>query len=826
MVQGHVSRPNFGEGRQQPDRQMFFVNSRPCGLPQMAKIFNEVYKAYNLSQSPFVFANIVLDTNAYDVNVSPDKRTILLHDQEDLLETLRSSLTKLFDSQDHTVPQSQNLKQTLPHFKQLTVQQSIPANQDHDKDEPISVQGAEHSDNDSADEGPNGRSIGGLIESFATRDTEERSKRQYILERKRKGSDEVSKQKQKLVRRLTKAAESGVSPGSPGAYPNLDDLGTVEDPKQRAQRSDENRPETRSSTDEDHCVPSTTKLNDTTASTTPSPPTSSIVQNAYNRMRPRRISPEVAEVTVGDNTTTMVLGPTASELRTAKPEMGIIRGKSGASHTFSSSLKAFAAPGAGSVESYGEDEDDEEEDSQHDLESISQVDEVTSYNSDTQEITSKPVSIVSGSPESLEQDRLHEVTDEIGAIEDHEHPKDSSENGQDQESDEEYLDDVAKKRKDEARVAYLVQKAEEAAARPTEDNIHRAHSILKGGSSRKDTTRDLTQIIEASAMQIITKRRFLKASVNRMGSTKDASTAVRPVLPSTISPEDRLSLTVAKTDFLEMHIVGQFNLGFILALRSPFSSSFAEMRSNDLFVIDQHASDEKINFERLQRYTIMQTQRLVRPLPLDLTAIEEEVILENQEALEANGFGVSIDASSDRVGKRCHLVSLPMSQNTVFTLSDLEELIALLAENPPAQMSASGQHGKSIPRPTKIRKIFASRACRSSVMIGDPLTRKQMAAQVGRMGGIEKPWNCPHGRPTMRHVLDLGEWEGWLEDEGAGEGILEILRQWGCEVEQEDKGEEETRGEGKKRDGGDDGIGDDTDDEDDGSESSDGFNRK
>ncbi len=84
---------------------MFFVNSRPCSLPQVAKVFNEVYKSYNIAQSPFVFANIVLDTStytisistsladspdAYDVNVSPDKRTILLHDQSILLETLKA----------------------------------------------------------------------------------------------------------------------------------------------------------------------------------------------------------------------------------------------------------------------------------------------------------------------------------------------------------------------------------------------------------------------------------------------------------------------------------------------------------------------------------------------------------------------------------------------------------------------------------------------------------------------------------------------------------------------------------------------------------------
>ena len=71
-IQGHISRPVVGEGRQTPDRQMFFVNSRPCLLPQVAKAFNEVYKSYNVTQSAFIFADIKLDTNAYDVNVSPE----------------------------------------------------------------------------------------------------------------------------------------------------------------------------------------------------------------------------------------------------------------------------------------------------------------------------------------------------------------------------------------------------------------------------------------------------------------------------------------------------------------------------------------------------------------------------------------------------------------------------------------------------------------------------------------------------------------------------------------------------------------------------------
>jgi len=51
--------------------------------------------------------------------------------------------------------------------------------------------------------------------------------------------------------------------------------------------------------------------------------------------------------------------------------------------------------------------------------------------------------------------------------------------------------------------------------------------------------------------------------------------------------------------------------------------------------------------------------------------------------------------------------------------------------------------------------MFASRACRSSKMIGDALAEKEMYAIVHNLESVVDPWTCPHGRPTMRHVKEL-----------------------------------------------------------------------
>ena len=62
--------------------------------------------------------------------------------------------------------------------------------------------------------------------------------------------------------------------------------------------------------------------------------------------------------------------------------------------------------------------------------------------------------------------------------------------------------------------------------------------------------------------------------------------------------------------------------------------------------------------------------------------------------------------------------------------------------------------------------MFAMRACRSSIMVGKTLTMKQMERVVRHMGELDKPWNCPHGRPTMRHLFSMSGWNGWSEGEG------------------------------------------------------------
>ena len=792
-VLGHISRPASGEGRQTPDRQMFFVNSRPCGLPQISKAFNEVYKSYNGTQSPFIFANIELDTHWYDVNVSPDKRTILLHDQTRMLENLKTSLTDLFESQDYTVPISQLPAMQQPSYKQLTISRENRALSKTPHTPAESTEGEESeygssssrreqsTDDESAQKPFNpkfrrsavsresmsrDRDAVSLISNWVGRKAEDRvEKDPQPPKAPSETSDGLSKEKGNLIAKLSREGEEAhlveytsddrecsvaTSQGS-HASTYKRPIPVADFNQRMAEVQQEKGQSAKDSTPVDPEPPIPTLL-----SPTKSPASSSIFTSS---IRSQRAPAEIATITIGDHSVTSSIG-TPCPKRPRNENVSSTARTTKASQATETPLPSFgnrlsqrfAAPGTSQqIISSGEDSNDETQDAPPSPQLLGSSDHSVD-GAENEETVSEPAQNAPVVKEEADSTLLTSTADDDG----------------------EYIGEEEKKLREEARIQEMIKETETAALLPSQETAIRAKSLLKGGARKKDSTVSLVRSLDTSTAKIAGQVNALTNSL----SVYQLSTTVKTDDEGLDSEkaEEKLSLTISKSDFAKMKIIGQFNLGFILASRASESDEDGLAIANDLFIIDQHASDEKYNFERLQATTIVQSQRLVYPNILDLTALEEEIVIENISALETNGFIVIADQSGEaEVGKRCQLVSLPLSRETTFNVTDLEELLVLLTEHPPG----------SVPRPSKVRKMFAMRACRSSIMIGKTLTQTQMGKIVKHMGEIDKPWNCPHGRPTMRHLSGLGVWDelGWKEGD-APDGQKSGFTNWAAYVRQ------------------------------------------
>jgi len=250
-------------------------------------------------------------------------------------------------------------------------------------------------------------------------------------------------------------------------------------------------------------------------------------------------------------------------------------------------------------------------------------------------------------------------------------------------------------------------------------------------------------------------------------------------LDAQLLPEAKMNqLNWSSSIFDEMVIHGQFNLGFIIATHGSHT-----------FIIDQHASDEKRRFELLNRTSRIDLQPLIMPMRLELPLTHEQTVINCAKVFEANGFRLKFDMEKPP-GRRVSVTSLPVSDGFLFSKKDIDDLIYALEDSgydatgddddeddggearTMKQKESTGSKLLSIvghrscsfwgatnafPRPQKVWSLLASRACRSAVMIGTPMRPKAMNDLVRSLGTLEQPWNCPHGRPTLRHLHDLSK---------------------------------------------------------------------
>ncbi len=175
-------------------------------------------------------------------------------------------------------------------------------------------------------------------------------------------------------------------------------------------------------------------------------------------------------------------------------------------------------------------------------------------------------------------------------------------------------------------------------------------------------------------------------------------------------------------------VLGQFRRTYILA----------EERS-ELLVVDQHAADERVIFNRLMEESSRpRTQELLQPVPLELSPVERAALTGEHERLAAAGFDVEPFGGDSWI-----LRGVP---EVLGVGRGLDVLMRSLASEE-SECAASAAHDARA-------RIMARVACHAAVTAGVTLTTERLSAVLGSLWGTTNPSTCPHGRPTVMR-LDL-----------------------------------------------------------------------
>ncbi|CDS82381.1 related to PMS1-DNA mismatch repair protein [Sporisorium scitamineum] len=634
-VVGLISKPVYGSGRTSSDRQFFYINGRPWEAGRVTRAFNEVYKSFNSNHFPFVVADFRLPTDSYDVNVSPDKRTIFLHEESRLIEKVRQALEDLFAPSRATflVNGASHSLRNGSGITSLTAQSRLSGYMAKTRDEPSADDQADDSAVDPAVESSDDEHVDG-----------QRTPRD---DRNGVNDDPVA---------------------SRSRDPETNDLEYREDSSSLPPLPSRDNAE---------------QMEEDSEPDVPAPPAGE-PESPYHASSKRDVE-EVLDMTQAS------WSPVKKQRTAPSPAKELDTSASGRlrndAKNVLASLRTFALPGT---------------QAEHDLPVSARM----AVENQDEESTSMAV---------LDDASSEDERADANAEDDHDEPAEGG--------------------ADEPLSNKLAAMHETAVASDASDNeeivsfdMHRLQQRMQERHSAALAIKSAPADLPASGDEELLQG----AGVENQDEAQ---------------VERALSRVIHKQDFAAMDVVGQFNLGFIIARRRTQPDTFSD-ETDDLFIVDQHASDEKFNFETLQLTTQIRSQKLIIPRPLELSASDELVAIEHQETLLSNGFEIAV-SETGLPGTRVKLVAQPISKATVFGVKDLEELLYLLRDTTAGSEAARGI------RCSKARAMFASRACRKSIMIGTALNKARMSAILKNMGTIEQPWNCPHGRPTMRHLACL-----------------------------------------------------------------------
>jgi DNA mismatch repair protein MutL len=162
-----------------------------------------------------------------------------------------------------------------------------------------------------------------------------------------------------------------------------------------------------------------------------------------------------------------------------------------------------------------------------------------------------------------------------------------------------------------------------------------------------------------------------------------------------------------------------------------------------LVLIDQHAADERVNYEQLREQFDGETpaQALATPVELDLTA-GEAALFEVEEcaaALDRLGFAAErVDDTSVEV------TSVPGIVAETAAPDLLRDALAAFAAGDRAEETVD----------EAIDELVADLACYPSITGNTSLTEGTVVDLLDTLDDCENPYACPHGRPVIIELPD------------------------------------------------------------------------
>ena len=152
-----------------------------------------------------------------------------------------------------------------------------------------------------------------------------------------------------------------------------------------------------------------------------------------------------------------------------------------------------------------------------------------------------------------------------------------------------------------------------------------------------------------------------------------------------------------------------------------------------LYIMDQHAAHEKVNFERMmkRKREKKQMSQNILPLSIHLQNKEKEILFTYSRAFQEMGYQWDEEAGGVR------LTAIPVDFPSVDKEEVFLEILDGLSEDS-EQLSGESLYNK-----------IASMSCKAAIKGNQQISFQECDALLDELLQLENPFACPHGRPTI-----------------------------------------------------------------------------
>lgn len=182
-------------------------------------------------------------------------------------------------------------------------------------------------------------------------------------------------------------------------------------------------------------------------------------------------------------------------------------------------------------------------------------------------------------------------------------------------------------------------------------------------------------------------------------------------------------------------LLGEYKIKYMRPVGIVHATYIIAENEDGMFMIDQHAAQERINYERYLKAMSSEDYKkvdLLVPISIELSNKDAIILKEHMDLFESIGFDAE-EFGINTIMIRSHPYFLPKG----YEEQAIRKIIDIICEK------------ESFSKEKFVEKTAITLSCKMAIKANDVISLEEAEVLLNTLRRTENPFTCPHGRPTI-----------------------------------------------------------------------------